>query len=328
MSSAEHTTAPTRDAWLAERRTGIGSSDAPVVLGLSKWKSPLRLYYEKLGEATDSPEESEAAEWGRTLEPILAQRYTRDTGRPVIYNARQHIMRGYGVPWLLATVDALVPATRDVSPWPTGSEYYVPPASTKPAVPLPFAEDGILEIKTTSFFNREEWADEPPLYYMVQVQHQLAALNLKWASMAVLIGGQRFLWMDVLRDDAFIEALLEKEAEFWERVRYRNPPPVDGSDDTKALLKELYARPTASDAVPLPPEALDWHLELAAAKADRKAAEAREQAVENQIKAAIGEHEAGVLPSGVVYTLKLQHRDGYTVRPTDFRVLRVKGAPR
>ena len=35
--------------WLQQRKLGIGGSDAAVVCGLSKWKSPVSLFLEKTG---------------------------------------------------------------------------------------------------------------------------------------------------------------------------------------------------------------------------------------------------------------------------------------
>ncbi len=39
-----------RDEWLRVRNTGIGGSDAGVILGLNKWKSPITLWAEKTGQ--------------------------------------------------------------------------------------------------------------------------------------------------------------------------------------------------------------------------------------------------------------------------------------
>ncbi len=47
---------------LEARKQGIGGSDAPVVAGLSPWKSPLTLYYEKSGAMPVSEDENEAME--------------------------------------------------------------------------------------------------------------------------------------------------------------------------------------------------------------------------------------------------------------------------
>ncbi|HQE50274.1 MAG TPA: YqaJ viral recombinase family protein, partial [Fervidobacterium sp.] len=40
----------TQEEWLQFRKRGIGGSDISAILGLNPWKSPLALYYDKVGE--------------------------------------------------------------------------------------------------------------------------------------------------------------------------------------------------------------------------------------------------------------------------------------
>lgn len=39
-----------RTEWLEQRRKGIGGSDAPVIMGVNPWRSPMDLWLEKTGE--------------------------------------------------------------------------------------------------------------------------------------------------------------------------------------------------------------------------------------------------------------------------------------
>lgn len=52
------------EQWLQVRKTGIGGSDAAVILGISPFKSPLELWNEKVKDIAESAEETEAAYWG------------------------------------------------------------------------------------------------------------------------------------------------------------------------------------------------------------------------------------------------------------------------
>ena len=45
-----------RDQWLAERRTGIGGSDAGAILGVNKYRTALDVYLDKTGQAEDQVE--------------------------------------------------------------------------------------------------------------------------------------------------------------------------------------------------------------------------------------------------------------------------------
>jgi putative phage-type endonuclease len=77
-----------RDAWLAVRKRGIGSSDAGAAVGLHPYKSPLELWMEKTGRdgnlpKTDPNDETSPMYWGTLLESIVARHYTKRTGRKV-----------------------------------------------------------------------------------------------------------------------------------------------------------------------------------------------------------------------------------------------------
>jgi len=58
-----------KSSWLDWRKQGIGSSDAPVIMGLSKWKKPHDLFLEKTGQKTDEKKSNFAMDRGVQLEP-------------------------------------------------------------------------------------------------------------------------------------------------------------------------------------------------------------------------------------------------------------------
>lgn len=299
-----------RADWLAARREGLGASDAPVILGLSPFKSALQLYHEKTGMETERPSELEWLYWGNELEGPIAKRYAEVTGRPVSrkpFDGHYHIhwSEDPRTPWAFATLDAT--AIRPVK----GVEGD--------------GEEGALEIKNASVYVGDKWIDEPPVDYQVQNQHQQMVGAFGWGSIAALIGGNRFLWCDIERDNTFINTVLMPALiEFWDRVQRRDPPPIDGSDSAKAFLAQLYQQDKGT-TIALDGEAVDWDAELEEAKAAIKVAEEKKQLAENRIKAAIGEHSAATLPNGLVYTYKSQSRKEHIVAASSFRVLRRKG---
>jgi predicted phage-related endonuclease len=99
--------------------------------------------------------------------------------------------------------------------------------------------------------------------------------------------------------------MIEKERAFWDLVESRTPPPVDGSEQTAEALRRLYAADPAElrdgSSVMLPAEAAQWDDALQTAKAAIKSAEETKRAIENQIKAAIGDATFGELPGGGRY---------------------------
>lgn len=298
---SECTTLQSREEWLAARQTGLGSSDAPVILGLSPWKSPLELYAEKLQIVEADQTENEAMEWGHLLEPVVAQKYQAVTGRVVRLLSGPHpiLYRRVDLPFLLATPDALTTAEQ------------------KPG-------EGPLEIKTTRR-DIANLSEEIPLLFNVQIQHQLAVTGLQWASLAILVGGQRFLWCDVERNERFIALLVEKESAFWDRIIHHDPPAPDSSERTRDVLAKLYPKDTGV-TIALPPDAAEWDARRIYAKGRLVEYKKELTEAENLLKAAIGEATEGILPDGTAYTWKASKREGYTVEPTTVRTLRKRGA--
>ncbi|MFB3910413.1 MAG: YqaJ viral recombinase family protein [Candidatus Eisenbacteria bacterium] len=297
-----------KERWLQRRRTGIGGSDAPVVMGLSPYKGPLQLYCEKLGIGELPNVESEAAEWGILLEEPVAAKYARATGRKLLYPGPYTIQRSEAYPFAICTLDRVIVADPPENP---DRELWKE---------MVFNHDrGVLQIKTTGATHEDDWVDGPPPHVYCQVQHEMAVTGYQWASVAVLIGGQKFRWCDVARDEAYIAQLMEAEAAFWRRVETEDPPepgPRDGR-----TLAALY--PTDSGAViELPPEALQWDVALESAKAREKDARYERETLEARLKAALKDASIGVLPNGVKYTLKSQTRAAYVCPESTFRVLR------
>ena len=95
-----------RDIWAKLRNSGIGGSDAAVIAGLNRWKSPYQLWLEKTGQV--EPEDlsnNEYVYWGTVLEQVVADRFCELTGKKVY---RKGMMQNANDEWMLANVDRLV----------------------------------------------------------------------------------------------------------------------------------------------------------------------------------------------------------------------------
>lgn len=283
--------------WLQERQEVIGASEVAIVLGVSKWGSPFSLYCKKLGLAPLDTEESEAARWGKHLEPVIADAYAEETGRKLIDHGRYTLKRHAQLPFLGATLD------REIVDAPEGP--------------------GVLEIKTAGAFLAHEWTDEPPLAYQLQLQAQLAVMGprYKWGSIAALIGGQTFKWCDIPRRDDVIAVIEQECAEFWRRVQKEDPPPVDGSVATSEALRALYPGQNGESVI-LPAEAEEWDRIRKEAHEEIEKWAAKKLEVENRLRAAIGSASFGLLPGGGKYSLKEVTKKEYTVKASSYRALR------
>lgn len=286
-----------RIQWLEQRRAGIGGSEAAAVLGLSPWKSALELYCDKLGINPTEYQEPDWLYWGKALEPIIADRFKKDTGRVVVNDGEFHVQRSEEYPWMLCTIDRTI--LRDDT-----------------------NEPGILSIKNVAGFKKAQWADEPPVEYQVQIQHEFVVTGRRWGSFAVLFNGHDFGWYDVERNDRFCEHLIKQERLFWQRVLTQEPPePGDPADSTAEALRRLYPGENG-ETIALPGELIEEAEHLANLKHSVKVCAAEIEKIENKFRAAIGDATFGVLPSGVKFSLKTTKRAGYTVEPTEYRALR------
>nr|DAM13514.1 MAG TPA: Exonuclease [Caudoviricetes sp.] len=201
-----------RNNWLEWRKNGIGGSDVGAIAGVNPWKSPISVYLEKIGEAPKA-EENERMYWGNVLEDIVAKEFSKRTGfkvqrRNAMYQHPEH-------EFMLANVDRIYIKDGHVA--------------------------GILECKTTNEYSKDQWeGDKIPNHYYLQVQHYLAVTDFQEAYIAVLIGGNKFLYKKINRDDELIDYLIKIESDFWQMVQENTPPPMDGSADADNILSYLY----------------------------------------------------------------------------------------
>ena len=178
---------------LIERKKGIGGSDSGAILGVSKWKSAYQVWLEKTSDEV-SDFDNPAMFWGRTLEPVIRQRYSDVTGRQVFVPMERIVHPKYD--FIRANLDGITEDNR------------------------------LVEIKTarTDIGWGEEGTDEIPDEYACQVQHYMMVVNLTICDVPVLIGGSDFRIYEVHADKELQDIMLEKEAEFWQMVVNRTPP--------------------------------------------------------------------------------------------------------
>lgn len=272
-----------REEWLRTRKKGIGGSDASVVLGFNPWKSPFELYIEKTSD--DIRElDSEAVYWGTVLEDVIAEEFTRRTGKKVRRQNKVFIHPEYD--FMIANID------RDV-----------------------VGEKALLECKTTSAFNADAWEGEhiPPAY-ICQLQHYMAVLGYEKAYIAVLIGGQKFIWKELKRDDEFIELMIQEEKNFWENHVLKGvPPEIDGTPSATELLNKMYPVDNGETIV-LPSDDAEMLIEaIESIKAEMKEKQQLLKEYENKLKLMIGDAAVGVTPRYEV-NLKTYERNSIDTR--------------
>lgn len=173
--------------WLAWRQNGLGASDAPAVMGRSRWTTPYGLYRQKIG-LDPGPKMNPAMLRGIKLEPKARAAYEKHTGNvmvPMVLESATH-------PILRASLDGLeVDGTVALEVKCPGEEAHM------------LAKNGLV-----------------PDYYVDQTQQQLlvsGAKELHYWSFDGESGALVIVYPDPARQQAIIEASLR----FWERVTAR-----------------------------------------------------------------------------------------------------------
>lgn len=252
-------------SWLDYRAKGIGGSDVSILVGINKFKSCMQLWMEKTGLLPLEPTDSETAYWGTVLEPVVKKEFTNRTGLKI--REKKAIMQHPKHEFMLANVDGLV---KD--------------------------KDGmcIFEAKTAAAFKADHWKYGVPPEYQLQVQHYMSVTGYKKAYVAVLIGGNTFVYYEVKRDEGIIQPMIKIEQDFWNHVQNRIPPEIDGSDASVEFLNDMFKDSYRTSTV-LPEDTLDLIHGYEETVKQIKDMNNRKEELANRMKLLLQENEEGIV---------------------------------
>lgn len=265
--------------WLELRKEGIGGSDASAVAGVSKYSSPVLVYMDKLGASLpEKPERVKmAARFGNKLEPIVRQTFVEEVNKeraekglqPLKVIHRQAIFAHDKYDFIRTNLDGIV-YDPDLGP-------------------------GVFEAKTSHYMLRSEWeGEEVPNAYFIQVQHNMAVMNMSYSWLAVLIGGNDYRHYFIPRDQEFIDYLITLETKFWnDHILQRIPPAMSGLDAEKEMLLSQYPESEGREGyvVTLPNACIEMAEHVDVYKQLSKEYDRLQTAMENEIKAIMGTNE-------------------------------------
>lgn len=188
--------------WLSVRTKGIGGSDVGAICGVSPFSSARQIYFNKTGQFEEALKPGAAAvermHFGHLLEPIVADEFakrelTADKGREG---------------WTLCELGATVCLVGNV--WMRANVDRLILNENGKVV-------GILECKTTSEYNNEEWeSGEILLSYIYQLNWYMYILDIEWGAFACLVGGNKFYAYEVFRNDELLrDVILPATENFW-----------------------------------------------------------------------------------------------------------------
>jgi putative phage-type endonuclease len=167
--------------WLEFRRSRIGASDAPVIMGESPWKTPYGLWLNKLGLEPDQVQ-THRMKRGIEMEEAARQAFSALIG----YKMSPAVKTDPELEWMIASLDGI-------------------------------SEDGkiVVEIKCPG---REDHATalsgKIPKKYTAQLQHQMYVCGLE-SMYYYSFDGTDGIALDVMVDRTYMKELFDKEAQFY-----------------------------------------------------------------------------------------------------------------
>lgn len=182
--------------WYAWRASGIGASYAPIIMGVSPYRTPYQLWAELTGNGP-AQEVNAAMSRGTELEPEARRLYEAQTGNIAEPVCCEHPE----LPWMLASLDgADMDGTR------------------------------IVEIKTHGKDDHVAvLAGRIPDKDYPQVQHQLAVSGASCVDYVNYHDGKIAI-ATAYPAEAYIMKLIEMESAFWHLVQTNTPPELTDRD--------------------------------------------------------------------------------------------------
>lgn len=177
--------------WHDLRKSKIGASDAPIIMGVSPWCTPKQLWEKKVYTKANE-KESPFMKRGKDLEPYALERYnilTDNFSSPKVF-----ISDNYS--YLMASLDGLSVDGK------TSVEIKCPGREDHEK-----AKNGIV-----------------PEKYYPQLQHQMLVVGCKVCHYFSYVHDDDYALIVVERDDEYIAELLEKLKQFWDCVQNFEEP--------------------------------------------------------------------------------------------------------
>lgn len=248
------------------RNTYIGGGDAAAIMGCNPYRSILEVYLNKtMNLESQDISDQLPVQVGCALESLIIDRFEKDNDVTVL--DRQGCPVNADYPFIAGHIDG---AFIDKN------GKYV-----------------LLEIKTTSAFLSKEWdenTNDLPIHYLYQVYHYFACEpRFDYAVVSCLIGNSKIKNIIIERDQEIVDALIEREKEFWQMVQDKTPPQVTRATDIN-VMKRLYNDPVDNAIDITSVKTTDIAQELLSVQSTIKELEIKEDILKANLQAEIKEN--------------------------------------
>jgi predicted phage-related endonuclease len=296
-----------QEQWQSLRKKDVTASVEPALHGLHPYISALRLYIDKQGlvELPEKPD-SGPKRRGRILESAVAAAVAEQKPHWTISKANQY--------W--RDPDLRLGCTPD---------FYIDDHENK--------RRGILQAKTAapsvflSEWNGKTALAGPPMWIMLQITCEMLLCNSDFGAIAVLVVDPHELpchIFEVPRHKAAEQKIKLAVQQFWQDIRDSREPDRDYGLD-RDLIAALAPREQDKKSIDLSTdnEVIAGLNERAALKSSIKMASERCAEIEAMVMDKMRDAAFAIVPDFRV-TWKTEQRKGYTVQPSEPRVLRIK----
>jgi putative phage-type endonuclease len=198
--------------WHQYRKSGIGGSEISTVLGLNKYDTVTRTFYEKIGVTEPRQIDNSKMFFGRYMEDKIAELWAfyDGTNEGWIENFKNNkiirqcravngIVVNPSYPWLFASLDRVQNIKGGINLL-TGE---------------PLKTEAVLEIKTLSYWSASMWVDQIPISYLLQVHQYMIILETDYAEIAILKDGNEFTVEKIQRDESLCQRIIDISKSFW-----------------------------------------------------------------------------------------------------------------
>lgn len=309
----------TEKEWLSARKQDITSTELAALMGMSEYKSRLKLWMIKAGKIEDDFVETRFTRWGKRLQLAIGQGISEDEGWEC-YDLTNYYLRDEA---------ARIGASMDFR------------------IVLPDGVAGLLETKSTGFFDESQgwFKDRAPIDYEFQIQGQtnLAVSEgekISFGIIGALDGRKQTRLYNRTPDHELWDLVREEVAKFWHSIAMDEPPAPDYAVDGE-LLRRLQGGIDAGSNISLTGNNRaheliqryhDIEFELKEQRIFRTPKEEEQETIKAELHHLMGKAEVALIGDYRISARETEIDDrlqkGYKYRRFDVKKMNRKGQPK
>lgn len=219
------------DTFLQDRKSGIGASEISILCGVNKWKTPLELYYDKIGESTEviSEQTQKLFDAGHENESITLYRFLKKRNRTDTEKISSLLLQKKTLP--------------------KKSDCHIYTKFIKDKIMLCHPDfiynDFNVELKFVKY-KGDEWnfnyegdygtENDIPFNYYLQCQYQMMITGLDKTILVVNYQGCDHYEFLILANLELFTTFEKLVADFWKLIENKTPPMPQSRNDVKMLF--------------------------------------------------------------------------------------------